>query len=956
MRLLRRILSVVLLFCAGVAASPHSEAQSRSIAATVTGVVADPTGAVIPGATIHVETHAPSTFRQPDVTSDAVGNYSIGLPPGIYDITVAAQGFNPFHVTVTIPHSGNITHLNAAVTIAANSEQVTVAANDSSLSAGDNKSALVFGSAALSTFSDDDATFQQQLQAIAGGDPTQPASVYVDGFSGGQIPPKDSIREIRINQNPYSAQFQDLGFGRIEIFTKPGSDKLHGGFMAFSNDSAFNTQNPFVGAQPPYYMVVVRGNLSGPIGKKTSFFVNGVYNNQQNNSTINAAATPTSESPYIATIASPTLTTDFSIRLDRQITSNNVFTGRYELSHNALTDGLAPPSNNNGPSIQAVPQTLQSEAFNNVSTTHTLQLSDTQNIGKNKILETRFQYIRSFSDQSAVSNAPTVIVEGDFNGGGNSAQSSHDHTDHIEFQEYVSIEHGQHFIRFGGRYRSIRDANLDTPNYNGQFIFPDLATYEAARPTAANPAGNAGATQFNYTTGQSSAVVLTGDLGLYADDEWRVRKNLTFNFGFRAESQSAIPDHFDPAPRIGASWAVGQTDERPAIVVLRTGFGLFFDRFASGNILTAIRQQNGDIQPSYYVQNPQFFCETSLSACSAAIAGLSATQPTLYNITPHLRSEYQTATGLTVERTFGKIGSISMNYLHLQGDHQWISLNINAPLPGTFVYGVANSGVRPLGGTQNIYQFSSNASSQTDLFFGNAQLHPTKHIDLFAFMGERHKNADSGGAGSFPTNQYHVAADYGRIAAPTFRLFTGADIKLPYGITADPFVAFLSRQPFNITTGTDLNGDTQYNDRPSFATPASPAASVYKTAYGTFNATPVPGERIIPINYGNGPRFVYTELGLRKSFRFGDLPAAPPAPAAKPGPDGKLPPPPPPPQKPYELSFSVEADNLFNHTNAAAPVGVLTSRQFGQSLSLGSLFGNSPNANRMISVGAFFNF
>ncbi len=954
MRFLSRILCVALLVCAGVSVSPYLQAQSRSIDGTVTGVVADPTGAVIPGATIHVGTHAPSTFRPLDVTSDAVGNYSIGLPAGIYDVTVVAQGFDPFHATITVSNSGKITHLNAALAIATESEQINVGPNDNSLSAGDNKSALVLGSSQLATLSDNDATFQQQLQAIAGGDPTQPASVYVDGFSGGQIPPKDSISQIRINENPYSAQFQDLGFGRIEIFTKPGSDKLHGHLMAFSNDSAFNTENPFVGPQPPYYMVIVRGNLSGPIGKKTSFFLNGVYNDQQNNSIINAAATPTSEAAYVTTIPSPTLTTDFSVRLDRQTPPNTGLTGGYEVEHVALTDGLAPPQNNNGPSIVAVPQTLQSQAFDVDSTAQTLQLSDTENIGKNKVLETRFQYIRSLSDQNALSNAPTVIVEGYFNGGGNSAQSLHDHTDHIEFQEYVSVEHGKHFIRFGGRYRTIRDANLDTANYNGQFIFPSLAAYEAARPSAVNPTGAAGATQFNYSTGQSAAVVLTGDLGLYADDEWRARKNITLNLGFRIESQSAIPDHFDPAPRVGASWAIGQTDKRPAIVVVRTGFGLFFDRFSSSNILTAIRQQNGNIQPSFYVQSPQFFCENSLSACSAPIASLSATQPTLYNIDPHLRSEYQVTTGFTVERTVGKIGSISVNYLHQQGDHQWISRNINAPLPGTFIYGMPNSGIRPLGGTQNIYQFSSNASSEANLFFGNAQLHPTKKIDLFAFSGDRHKNSDSGGATSFPTNQYHVAADYGRIASPTFRLFTGADIKLPFGITLDPFVAFLTRQPFNITTGTDLNGDTQYNDRPSFATASSPAGSVYKTAFGAFNALPVPGERIIPINYGNGPRVVYTELGLRKSFRFGNLPEAPPASAAKPGPDGKVPPPPPPPEKPYELSLSAEGDNLLNHTNAAAPVGVLTSPEFGRSLSFGNF--SSPNANRLFFIGAFFNF
>ena len=951
MRLPCRAIFALFIICLGVTAL---YAQNSSSPAILSGLVADPSGAVIPGAIVHVETHKPSNFTQPNITTDATGHFTLTLPPGAYDVTIVSPGFTPFVATVTT-RSGVTSHLTASLVIATDSEQVNVTPGTST-SAADNKSALVFGAAELATFSDDDTTFQQQIQAIAGGDPTQPSSVYVDGFSGGQMPPKDSIREIRINQNPYSAQFPDLGFGRIEVFTKPGSDKLHGHFMAFANDSALNTQNPFVGSQPPYYMLVLRGNLSGPIGKKTSFFVNGFYNKQQNNSVINAAATQTSAAPLITTISSPTLSNDFTIRLDRQITANNILTARYEISHTTLTDGLAPPPSNNGPSAQAVPQTLQSEAFNNASTTQTLQLSDSQNIGKNMIVETRFQYIRSRSNQDPVSGAPTVIVEGYFNGGGNSSQALHDNTDRTEFQEYVSLAHGQHFFRIGGRYRTIRDANLNTANYNGVFTFPDYATYAAAKPTPANPSGGPGATQFNITTGQSSAVVLTGDLGIYADDEWKVRKNLTLDFGFRAESQSAIPDHFDPAPRFGISWAVGQTDKHPPIVVLRSGFGVFYDRFSSGNILTAIRQQSGSIQPSYYQANPSFFCETSLTACSVSIATLSATPPTLYNISPHLRSEYFLGTGLTAERTIGKIGTVTLNYLHLQADHQWISLNINAPLPGTFVYGLPNSGVRPLGGTQNIYQFSSNASSTTDMVFANAQLHPTKKVNLWGFAGDRFKRGDSGGATSFPTNQYHVADDYGRSAASTFRLFTGADITLPLGFTVDPFVAYFSRQPFNITTGTDLNGDTQYNDRPSFATTSSPAASVYKTPFGTFNALPQPGEKIIPVNYGNGPRFFYTELDLRKQFRFGPRPATPPAPAAKPGPDGKLPPPPPPPPRPYDLSFSAEADNLFNHTNLAPPVGILTSPQFGQSLNLGGGFGGNPNANRKISFAVFFNF
>ena len=280
-------------------------------------------------------------------------------------------------------------------------------------------------------------------------------------------------------------------------------------------------------------------------------------------------------------------------------------------------------------------------------------------------------------------------------------------------------------------------------------------------------------------------------------------------------------------------------------------------------------------------------------------------------------------------------------------------MNINAPLPGTFIPGEPGSGTRPLGGAQNIYQFSSVASHNTNMFFANTQLTINKYVSYWAFFGARFKNGDTDGAGSFPSNQYDIRVDYGRTAAATTRLFNGVNLKLPWGITSGLFVAFTTRQPFNITIGNDLNGDTQYNDRPSFATTDCSTCQIFHTAYGDFNANPQPGEKIIPINYGNGPRFVYTELSLNKSFRWGTRPPAPPAPKAvdgKPAPKPELPP------KPYELSFAAEIDNVLNHPNYAPPVGVLTSPDFGKVLSLNSTFIGSPNANRMIFIGAFFNF
>jgi hypothetical protein len=106
--------------------------------------------------------------------------------------------------------------------------------------------------------------------------------IYIDGFTGGNLPPKSAIREIRINQNPYSAEFDRLGYGRIEILTKPGTDKLHGQAFAMGNDKSFNTGNPFTPNIPDYHSYQFNGTLNGSLSKNASFFVSAERRNTQN--------------------------------------------------------------------------------------------------------------------------------------------------------------------------------------------------------------------------------------------------------------------------------------------------------------------------------------------------------------------------------------------------------------------------------------------------------------------------------------------------------------------------------------------------------------------------------------------------------------------------------------------------------------------------------------------------
>ena len=843
-------------------ASPATT-SAQTIPAAISGTVSDQSGAKIAGAAVHAE----SNSVQRDAVTDNTGRFALDLPPGTYRFDILSPGFETYARPNVLIGGKPLRPLLVTLRVAGENEVLTVDANPAaSTGAGDNQSALVFKKEQLDTLSDDDATLQQQLLAIAGGDGQHPPQIYVDGFTGGRFPPKSSIREVRINQNPYSAQYDGLGFGRIEIFTKPGSDKLHGFLQTQGNSSAFNARNPFTGVQPPYHQIYFDGNLSGPLGKKTSFFLGSSYNDQQNNAVVNAVILdPTNnQAPFSSAVPNPVTNNTQSLRLDRQLTTNNTFTARYEYNQTTAT--------NSGVGLLVLP----SEGLNNNTTTQTLQVGNTQIVNPHVISETRFQYIRTRLQQSAVSNAPTVIVQGSFSGGGSPAQAVRDNQDRYEFQEYLSVEHGKHFIRAGARYRLLRNSNLSTGNYNGQYTFPTIAAYQITQEGLAaglNPtqirASGGGATQFSLTAGRPSAAILTGDIGLYAEDEWKATKTLTLNYGLRFETQSAIPDHSDPAPRFGFAWAVHQHEKRPAWFTLRGGSGLFYNRFDSGSLLTSVRQ-NGITQQSYFVTNPDTYPNLPVPT------SLTGTAPTVYRVDPNLRSSYDIASGLTVERSLGKIGSITVNYLNFRSVHQYLSLNINAPLPGTYNPADPTSGTRPLGGTGNLYQFSSQGVSRGNIIFSNYNLHPAKWVSIWGFYVNQHFNSDAtdgpNGAGAFASNSYNVAQDYGRSTFNiTHRLFTGASLNLPRGITLEPFLIATSGSVFNITTGSDNNGDTIYNDRPAFATDLT-RASVVRTAYGNFDTSPLPTQRIIPINYGRGPAFASLQISASKGFHFGRCP------------------------------------------------------------------------------------
>ncbi len=327
------ILFLTTLIALQAPAFAQTPAQSSPATGTLRGQVTDPSGAVVANAAVAVLVSGGQTHS---ATSNRSGNYEVGnLPPGKYTVTANAQGFSVFVQNDVDVAAGQIAQFNIALDISVKQEKVNVQEDTPQVDVNpaNNSSAIVLNGKDLDALPDDPDELQSDLEALAGPSAgPNGGQLYIDGFTGGQLPPKSSIREIRINQNPFSAEYDKLGYGRIEVFTKPGTDKYHGQLSVVGNDSAFNSRNPYLGdaAQEPYDSVIYQGNIGGPINKKTSFFFDIQRRNIDEIAVVNAKILG---SDYNASVPNPRTRTNLSPRLDYQVSANNTLTARYQYYH-----------------------------------------------------------------------------------------------------------------------------------------------------------------------------------------------------------------------------------------------------------------------------------------------------------------------------------------------------------------------------------------------------------------------------------------------------------------------------------------------------------------------------------------------------------------------------------------------------------------------------------------------
>lgn len=943
-------------------------AWAQQATGALSGRVLDPSGAVVPNTTVTVVSREGASRS---AASNAQGVYLLRqLPPGSYTVQAQSPGFADFHKQNVRIIAGRTVTLAIPLAISAAQAQVEVRANpvQVSVSPVDNASAVSISGSALKSLADDPDTLLTQIEELAG--PAvgpNGAEIYIDGFLGGDLPPKSAIREIRVNQDPFSAEYDRLGYGRIEITTKPGSEAWHGGGFVMGNASAFNSSSPFLTgtSQPPYHTILYGGELGGPLGKKASFFFSGERRNINRDNLVNTEILNSSFQPvsFVDAVPNPRVLTNVSPRLDYQLTPNNLLVGRY--------DFYGSDENNGGVDTQYLP----SQAYSLVRHHHLVQLSETHIVNPRVLNETRFQYLHFHNIESPQDFSPTLNVLGAFIGGGNSDGTQNRSESHYELQNLTSMNLDRHYIQFGGFVRDIARRESVNANFNGTFIFNSLASYQATQQSLASgltmaqiQAAGAGPSQFNITSGNPVAAINRLDGALWAQDEWRPRGNLAFNYGLRFESEN-VSDRADWAPRLGLSWGLGHGQH--VKTVLRAGVGVFYERFDDDQMIQAQRL-NGINQLSYVIQNPLFYPQIP---ALAALAASSTSVPTVYRIAPNLKSPYEVESAVSVERQVASSATVSLTYLNSRGGRQWLTNDINAPFLGTYDPANPGSGVRPLGAAAgNIYQYISSAIFRQNQLIANFRV-SRRRLSLFGYYVFNDSRSDTAGVDTFPQNPWNLMADYGRAEFDIrHRMFLAGSVDLPLGIELYPMIMARSGIPFSITTGEDLFGTGIHNGRPSYPTAATPPADVRVTPYGSFDISPGSGAIFVPPNTATGPSAFTFNLRLTRTFGFGAMARGERGAGGGMGPrhghwhrrgglggrglsSGGSGPEGGGTEHRYALTLAIEGQNVFNDVNLGIPVGNLNSPLFGRSLDLtGNPYSGNGDANRRLDLRLAFAF
>ena len=750
-------------------AAPPAAAQTAPRTGTLRITVKDPSGAVVPGAMVQVrgaEDRTASVVRA-DIRSDGQGlAVATELTPGRYVIEVAFPGFETRVIPDARVRAGD-NRRDAVLAIQKLDENVSVGRDPATVASDPHNDRFntVLSKDQIDALPDDPDEMERVLKEMAG----PGAMLRVDGFRGGRLPPKAQIRSIRFSRDMYAAENHSAGMVFVDIVTQPGLGPLRGSMDFLFRDEALNARNAYVTEKAPEQTQQYTFNMSGTLRKeKTSFSISATGASLYDSANVNAFG-PDGVLARSA-VRRPSDRINFDGRLDHALSRSHT------LRANLQTNG------NEQRKLGVGGFELGERSFARTTDDWTMRLSESGPWSRNVFGESRLQLRQQQTSSRSDVEARAVRVLDTFTTGGAQQAGGREAFD-LEWATNVDWTKGRHAVRAGtlveaGRYHS--DSRV---NHLGTFTFASMADYEARRPST-----------FTQRLGDPLVHFTQWQAGLFVQDDWRVRSNLTLSGGLRQEFQSHLDDRWNLAPRASLTWSPfthGRT-------TIRGGGGIFFDWLES-EVYEQVLRVDGVRQQDLVITNPGF---------PDPFAG-GATQQVLP------ASRYRLADGLVMpRRLMANVGlsqqlaggfGVNVSYSRIRGENRFRGRNINAPIDT----------VRPDPTAGNVTQVESTASLRGQTFVAGLNFQvPARRIMLFANYAWLKQETDADGPFSLPASSYDLGNEWGPVMGVPRHSVSGM-LSMP--LMANMRLALnggvRSGTPYNITTGRDDNGDTVFNDR-----------------------------------------------------------------------------------------------------------------------------------------------
>jgi hypothetical protein len=867
----------------------------------ITGVVADPTGAIVPGAEIDL-LDADGAMAG-SIHSGGDGSFEVVPPhPGSFTLVVSEPGFETIKTPVVIAAPVAATAAAAAshpfaapmrivLPIASLSTNVRVSADvnsdltasddnqDSSvMTAGDLKALPIFDNdyaGAMSAFLDDSA-------AATGG-----SGLIVDGVEANRATVSASaVQEVRINQDPYSAQYYWPGRGQMEIITKSAADHYHGQFNFLFRDSALNAQNALAPVKPAEQRRVYEGHVTGPIffAPKSSFL--GSFNRAEEDvdAVVFANLAPTAANPsgfFQANVAAPTRDTEFSARAAHQFSDRHSAYAEY--SYEDWT------GQNQGVGGQSMAQA----GYNNQYREDDLKFHVDSTLSA--VLLNQFSIVgeHDFSRNVNANEAPRVNVAGYFTTG--SAQNDALSTDYnLRIYDMMTWTHGRHFVKFGAGVPHLNRRGFDdNTNALGAYTFgPTLGPDGVTVLTSAlqnyqnnQPSG------FYQNSGEVHFIYHQQEAGAFIQDQYKINTRFAITPGLRYDWQNFLATkRLGFSPRVSFAWILDEHSK----TVLRGGGGIYYDRTGSGSLLDLARFEGAQPRRRAVTLSLQPATEPATGCVPIGNCVNLATAPVQrVELSSNLRIPYQMQYGLSIERQLGEKATGVVSVYSMRDIGTFRSVDINAPTPQS---GYADRPDPAYGRIRQMQPSGFLTGTAMDISYRGRL---NKYFTGWGRYTWSHYESNTDGIGWYPENQLAPSDEWAnasfdrRHRLGMYAMFHPEGVlNLSAGIFAN------AGRPWTPTTGTDPYGD------------------------GLFNARPAGVAR----NSENLPS--YTDLDLRWGHDF----------AITPNKDEEAP----------HLGFSASAFNILNHENAAGIDTVTSSSGYGEVTSV--------SAARRLQLGMRFEF